>query len=189
MANISAGVVLSVNTNVTVDRCLFLGNAALLGDGGALYLSCDSSMSIPCAYTVSNSVFFNNTAGVDGGAIKYDYYSPDIHLNNSFVKNNATYGPQIASYPAQLQFINQRRDLQMLNTSQVLKMGLPKTALVFNLTTPLVSGSLISQGITLQLQDQNGTNIFTDNSSVAEMSSLYSNVTVMKSKSVQAQNG
>ena len=29
----------------------------------------------------------------------------------------------------------------------------------------------------------------TDNSSVAEMSSLYSNVTVMKSKSVQAQNG
>ena len=93
MANISAGVVLSINTNVTVDRCQFSGNAALLGDGGALYLSCDKSMSIPCAYSVSNSVFSNNSAGVDGGAIKYDYYTPDIHINNSFLNNKATYGP------------------------------------------------------------------------------------------------
>jgi len=189
VANISAGVLLSVNTNVTVDNCLFSGNAALLGDGGALYLSCDKSMSIPCTYTVSNSVFSNNTAGVDGGAIKYDYYTPDIHLNNSFFNNKATYGPSVASYPAQLQFINQKRDLQMLNTSQVQKLGLPKTAVVFNMTTPLVSGSLITQGITLKLQDQNGTSIVTDNSSVAEMYSLNSNVTVMKSKSVQAVNG
>lgn len=37
----SAGVLLSVNTNLTVDRCVFANNAALLGDGGALYLSCD----------------------------------------------------------------------------------------------------------------------------------------------------
>jgi len=50
VANMSAGVVLSVNTNLTVDWCVFANNAALLGDGGSLYLSCDEYMSIPCSY-------------------------------------------------------------------------------------------------------------------------------------------
>jgi|LauGreDrversion4_2_1035121.scaffolds.fasta_scaffold10568_8 hypothetical protein len=33
------------------------------------------------------------------------------------------------------------------------KLGFPANSVVFNLTTPLVSGSLITQGISLQLQD------------------------------------
>ena len=99
VANISAGVILSVNTNVSIDSCAFINNRALHSDGGALYLDCQSTMSIPCAYTISNSVFKNNSAAVDGGAIKYTFYSPDTSLNNSFVNNTASYGPAIASYP------------------------------------------------------------------------------------------
>jgi hypothetical protein len=37
---------------------------------------------------------------VDGGAIKYDYFSPNISRNNSFIGNKARYGPAVASYPA-----------------------------------------------------------------------------------------
>jgi hypothetical protein len=40
VANQSAGVILSVNTNVTIDGCRFENNTALLEDAGALYLDC-----------------------------------------------------------------------------------------------------------------------------------------------------
>jgi hypothetical protein len=40
VANESVGVILSVNTNVTVDGCTFENNAALSKDAGALYLDC-----------------------------------------------------------------------------------------------------------------------------------------------------
>lgn len=40
VANDSAGVLMSVNTNVTVDGCTFSDNAALMGDAGSIHLDC-----------------------------------------------------------------------------------------------------------------------------------------------------
>jgi hypothetical protein len=92
VANETAGVILSVNTNMTIDRCVFENNTALLKDAGALYLDCQDSSTSPCLYTISNSVFKNNSAKINGGAIRYTYYPPDLSINNSFLLNKAYYG-------------------------------------------------------------------------------------------------
>ncbi len=89
VANESAGVLLAVNTNVTIDRCVFDNNTALLKDAGAIFLDCQDSISTLCTYNISNSVFKNNKAGVNGGAIKYTFYPPNIQRNNTFTGNMA----------------------------------------------------------------------------------------------------
>jgi predicted outer membrane repeat protein len=102
VANDSAGVLMAVNTNVTVDSCTFENNTALSKDGGALYLDCQDTISSSCSYNISNSIFKNNMAGVNGGAIKYTFYAPNISKNNTFVGNQAKYGSTVASYPVQM---------------------------------------------------------------------------------------
>lgn len=87
-----------MNTNTTIDGCLFEGNRALMKDAGAVILDCQDTSTSKCSYTVRNSVFRNNTAKMNGGAIKYTYYAPEISVNNTFVNNTAMYGPTIASY-------------------------------------------------------------------------------------------
>lgn len=153
MANESAGVILSVNTNVTVDGCLFENNTAILSDAGAIYLDCQDTSLLPCKYTIKNSIFKNNTAHIDGGAIKYTFYSPDISQNNTFNLNNASYGQDIASYPVQMKILDSlsqqstqsnRRVLSMLNSSEVQRLNLPANSIVFQMDNPLVSGSLLT---------------------------------------------
>ena len=60
---------------------------------------------------------------------------------------------------------------------------------MLELDNPLVSGSLMTQNITLEILDEKNRTMITDNSSVAIMSSQSPNVTVMKSKSVKASLG
>lgn len=60
---------------------------------------------------------------------------------------------------------------------------------MLELDNPLVSGSLMTQNITLEILDEENRTMITDNSSVAIMSSQSPNVTVMKSKSVKASLG
>lgn len=48
VANDSAGVLHSLNTNLTVDACIFQDNAALMGDAGAIHLDCQESSTLPC---------------------------------------------------------------------------------------------------------------------------------------------
>lgn len=133
VANESAGVILSVNTNVTVDGCTFENNTAMLKDAGAIYLDCQDSSTLPCKYTVKNSVFKNNTAKIDGGAIKYTYFSPNTTIYNTFELNNATYGQDIASYAVQMQIADAAtsRMLNMLNATQIKAMNLSANSIVY----------------------------------------------------------
>ena len=87
-----------MNTNVSIDGCTFANNSALMGDAGAIYLDCQDSSTLPCKYVIKNSIFKYNNASVDGGAIRYNYYAPEISVNNTFIGNNASYGQDIASY-------------------------------------------------------------------------------------------
>ncbi len=106
IANETAGVILSINTNVTIDQCHFENNQALYKDAGALYLDCQDSSSSPCFYDIKNTKFVNNSAKINGGAIKYTYYSPNTTVNNTFSQNSAQYGGNLASYPVQMRFAN-----------------------------------------------------------------------------------
>ena len=79
--------------------------------------------------------------------------------------------------------------LSMLNATEVAKLNIPANSIVFKMDNPLVSGSLLTQNISLELLDDKNRSMITDNSSIAIMSTTSSTVTVMKSKSVKAQQG
>jgi hypothetical protein len=65
---------------------------------------------IDCKQTINGNVFYNNSAGLQGGALNYDFLSPIGLRDNLFIMNTATYGNNYASYPFKLALI-------MLNTS------------------------------------------------------------------------
>lgn len=87
------------NVDVTIQRTTFLNNTAVEGDAGALYLDCEDTHRLNCNYLISHTQFLNNSAKVNGGAIRYTYYKPNITLNNTFTGNTAEYGRDLASYP------------------------------------------------------------------------------------------
>ena len=80
---LNGGVAYLLNSDLYVDSTQFINNTAYQG-AGVFYLSCTTQ----CNYTVQNSLFQNNSAGVDGGAIKYDYWMPQVS-NSVFINNSA----------------------------------------------------------------------------------------------------
>ena len=56
-----------------------------------------------CQVAIEGNNFTNNLA-VEGGAVHYDLYRPTMDTSNIFTNNKADYGPDIASYPAYLEF-------------------------------------------------------------------------------------
>ena len=138
-------------------------------DAGALYLDCQDSSTSPCFYDIKNTKFVNNSAKINGGAIRYTYYSPNTTVNNTFSQNSAQYGGNLASYPVQMRFANVTPS-RILNQNEVRKLNLTN-AIVYELENALVSGSLMTQNITLEILDEQDRTMITDNSSVAIMSS------------------
>eukprot|EP00347_Sterkiella_histriomuscorum_P014519 403360570 len=188
-ASINSGSIYAINVDVLINNTKFEGNSALNGDAGALFLDCEDSVINPCVYNISNTLFKNNSAYSNGGALKYTFYKP-LLSNVTFTDNKAKYGGDQSSYPVQMQIKTgaQRRNLAMLSTQQAQALGITN-GIVFEMETPLVSGSLITSSVSLILQDEYGKILNTDNSSAAVMNSILSEVQVMKSKSVQAVNG
>ncbi|CDW85403.1 UNKNOWN [Stylonychia lemnae] len=191
-ATSSAGVIYSLNVDINVNNTIFDNNTALEQDAGALYLECEDAIYDLCTYSIQNSVFQKNTASVNGGAMKFTYFKPNITNNNTFTDNKAQYGNDLASYPVQMLITQNnavvQRRLDMLSTEETQAMNITD-GVVFKIDIPLVSGSLMSQNISLIMLDEMGRSMNTDNNSVAVMSSISSDVQVMKSKSVKAVNG
>jgi hypothetical protein len=160
---------------MNVNNATLTDNHALGGDAGVLYLNCEDSYSLGCNYKISNSVFANNTALINGGAIKFTYFKPEITVNNTFSNNTAEYGNDLASYPVQMQIGTSRRRLEILNQTETAKLNITD-GIVFELSEPLVSGSLIPESISLILADEDDRLLVTDNTSVAMMSSVSSSV-------------
>jgi hypothetical protein len=106
IAAVDAGVIYSLYTNVNITSSIFANNNAVSGDAGVLNLYCpDDAAYLMCNYTITNSSFINNSAGVKGGAIKYNYNKPAFQGNNTFTNNKALYGNNLASYPVMLAFV------------------------------------------------------------------------------------
>jgi len=73
------GAICSYNTNIEIDNCSFINNAAG-DDGGAIYAE----------YTylsIDNSLFLNNSAD-SGAAIYFISYGNDMLISNSLINNN-----------------------------------------------------------------------------------------------------
>lgn len=122
----SAGAIYSKNTNVYIDKTQLLRNIAKTGDAGALYLDCEDTAVTKCDYLIQNSHFINNTAKVNGGALKFTYFRPNITVNNTFSGNLAEYGSNMASYPVQMLILDTptRRQLGVLNATETAKLNI-----------------------------------------------------------------
>lgn len=71
---------------ITIDKCIFNGNSAIQ-HGGALYIDIDASV-----VNITNSLFYENSAGDDGGAILF-YSGTTVTynlVNCTFADNSAT---------------------------------------------------------------------------------------------------
>lgn len=50
---------------------------------------------------ISNNIFVNNSASIEGGCVKWNDEEP-LFENNTFINNSAIYGENIASFPIRL---------------------------------------------------------------------------------------
>lgn len=59
-----------------VNESSFINNTALnsRSEGGAMWVQCDINFVQTCNYTLYNSTFDNNLAGLAGGMMKFNYY-------------------------------------------------------------------------------------------------------------------
>ena len=85
------------NSNSTMRNMTFEYNFAQTG--GAIHIKCN--IYDICQNIISNSIFSNNIAIKQGGAINYDFRRPELS-NLTFSNNEAVYGPNITSYPVRI---------------------------------------------------------------------------------------
>ena len=141
------------DSNITITNSQFNLNSAI--EGGAIY-SYWSGVHI-WIVSITNSSFIGNAATLQGGAIKYNYYRPNIS-NAYFENNTALYGTNIASYPIQIGIKG--------NESQ---------KIIFN---NIASGSSDNITIECALYDHDGQINTLDNSSSLELKSIIPNTKI-----------
>ncbi|MDR1120703.1 MAG: T9SS type A sorting domain-containing protein [Dysgonamonadaceae bacterium] len=81
-------------TTLNIDRCTFIGNQALQDQGGAILLDNFMGRQSSDIVTISNSLFYDNNAGSDGGCICIWNVQPNsqFKLINSTLFGNFTNG-------------------------------------------------------------------------------------------------
>ena len=94
---LKGGAVYSQSSNITFLASLFSNNSAT--EGAGIYI--DWVSGDYCYSKLENSNFTNNLAEMSGGAISYNFKRP-LLINNMFVKNEAIYGQNIASFPTRI---------------------------------------------------------------------------------------
>ena len=93
---------LLVNSNATIEDCMFQNNTA--SKGGAIAFECD--LLEICTLNLLRNTFKQNNA-LEGGAIYYSLFKPSIDASNIFKENTATnYGADVSSYPAYVTLLN-----------------------------------------------------------------------------------
>eukprot|EP00347_Sterkiella_histriomuscorum_P014593 403360292 len=188
----NAGAIQVKNTNLFMNNSDFIGNRAVFGNAGAIYLNCDYSNNKTCSYNILNSRFYNNQAKKEGGAISYSFYQPNIDNFTSFLNNSAVYGNDIGAFAAYLD-IDDAFDsnlYELIDAEQALEVYKLENATIIKLKEPQVSGNVTTQGFSFYLRDSQDSVIISDNSSTATLVAVNSQeVEVLKSKSVIANNG
>ncbi len=69
--------------NVYLSNSTFMSNYAY-ESGGAIYFKCDAQTATGCYLNIDNATkFIQNYAELEGGAIKWNFFEPDIQYNES----------------------------------------------------------------------------------------------------------
>ena len=138
---------------VKIENSTFSSNSAK--EGGAVYL--ESSFNENGKFKIYNSSFNSNKASLQGGAIKWDHYRPQLK-DVTFTNNSALYGNDLASYPTAI--------IQVGSNSSVLQ---NTSYPVIGKVTNAPPGQAISESIQIGLYDQYGSLVKVDKSSEAKI--------------------
>ncbi|CAG9331588.1 unnamed protein product [Blepharisma stoltei] len=149
------------------------------GIGGAIKVSCQSSNSI-CYFDISSNSFINNIASYNGGAISWDNSKPFFD-NNHFENNSAIYGPDIASFPTMMIFLN--NDTRSLQSKTMSK---DRSILVLD---NVASGQTNNPSLVFALVDDLYQIISTDTASQAQMQAIRADTVISGTTIVYAKNG
>ena len=153
------GAIDTLNSNVNINGSTFENNTAPIA--GGIALRCEEGTT--CTYSITNSIFKNNVATTDGGAIYYDFFKPTMS-GNTFMNNSAQYGPNVAAYPVRIE-----------------PQSVPEQT--------YVSGQEISQPMQYKLVDSDGLVIATDSDSVITIAPESSDNKVIGNTDVTVVNG
>ena len=95
-----AGAMFLSNSYVEITGSEFNSNRANETAGGAVVFSCTDPLR-NCSYSVTSSMFLNNSAVLKGGAIAWEGLQPQLTAL-IFLDNAALYGPDVSSFPTHL---------------------------------------------------------------------------------------
>ncbi|CAG9325081.1 unnamed protein product [Blepharisma stoltei] len=184
----NGGAILASNINLHVLFSEFIDNLAGSSDtenreagiydgiGGGIKINCDKFDS--CSFNISSNHFTRNKAINNGGAISWDSSNPVI-IDNFFVNNSARYGPDIASYPFKLIYINTKRENQYLNS--------PSSSMPT--ISGIAPGQKSEQPITCAIVDHYDQIIYTDNLSQVQLLANDPNTILFGTTTVTAFSG
>ncbi|CDW76607.1 UNKNOWN [Stylonychia lemnae] len=104
----SGGSIYAQNQDLLIRDNLFQQNKAINQNGGAIFLSC-SSIFYNCDHSIWRNTFKTNQAMLDGGAIFFDLMQPEMLMNNNYINNSASYGPNYASFPFEVKILSKAK--------------------------------------------------------------------------------
>lgn len=138
----SGGAIYINNAKLIVIENLFFENSAKFG--AAVYFDTNFKYLL---LTTENCSFIQNNAYLEGGAIKWNSFIPDIGENNTFKNNKAKYGNNIAAFPIRMKvFLVSGENRTILNNFKINQNDIP---LIQNVS----SGNNFPFNITIEVVD------------------------------------
>lgn len=102
-----------------------------------MLLDCTTDYTRTCVFNISNCTFDNNTAKLEGGAIKYTYYPPSIDQSTVFYNNTAEYGNEVSAFATQIELLDSSskrylasQNLTLLRDEEIQNLGLTNAIVI-----------------------------------------------------------
>ncbi|CAG9325672.1 unnamed protein product [Blepharisma stoltei] len=172
------GAIYSESVSINFNKSIFQENYAN-SSGGAVYLR--STLGGTYQFQEGN-MFYSNLAGVEGGAIKWDGTRPVIDSSNIWYNNSAEYGNDIASYPVTMQMATPFSGRYLADKYID---GIPIVGTIIN----VAPGQVFPQSLKIELRDQYGNLVTTDNTSSGNLKAYNSTTAISGTTETIAQHG
>lgn len=171
-----------IDVSVEFYTCQFLNNSARTGSGGAISLQCPTKPE-DCHLHVSQSIFKDNQAQIQGGSITWLVSKPEL-LNNHFEGGKALYGPDIASFAVSIS-LKAISGNASLEASGVDDHFISVEGTIWN----VASGQVMDNNLTIAMLDHYGQVVYTENDDTGMLSAAESTTNAIGSLVATAVSG
>jgi len=177
-----SGAALLIDVSVEFYTCQFLNNSANTGSGGAISLQCPTKPEA-CHLHVSQSVFKDNKAEIQGGSIAWLVSKPEL-LNNLFEGGKALYGPDVASFAVSIS-LKAISGNASLETSEVDDHFISVEGTIWN----VASGQALDTNLTVAMLDHYGQVVYTENEDTGMLAAAESSANAIGALVATARGG